>query len=365
MLRVADGLSVLSKGIGKVGLRLPYDYMVAAMPYVGLPIVFDSGLSGILSDFIFGKDGDPAEIMAHLQANDNRFDPRTGEEVLPSEETLNLKAAKHNPFIYPEPIDASKGNIGNLKGSLPKKQRAASFSRWFANNLSEWHSRPAQQEMYYVTFDIPEKIKNYVVKGIGAGSVVALEDTAMPEDNLAFQLIDTDNLMETEFLGCYFVTGITTPVDALTIGFTDRPEGQRHLSPNLIIEDRKFDHLTSLSIRFMETNVSIVDTFLRPWLKVLGHLGLTEDDFKCNITVHQLAKNSAGGPPLQRKRWTYFGAFPINISEQELQRGAKSSLTEYQVTWGFRSYELVNYQNYWGKIATRPIGSDGIISNLV
>lgn len=370
MLRVADGLSVLSKGIGKVGLRLPYDYMVAAMPYLGLPIVFDSGLSGLITDFIFGKDGEAASIMKRLLANDNVFNIRNGDEIIQSRETLNLYYGN-----YKKPTNTASQNIfDTFKQPLTAKSvspllRNASFSRWFARNLSEWHSRPAQQEMYYVTFGIPSKVKDYtltsgnLLAAFSDFNIKSLEGGDL-SDNFAFQFLDTENLMNKEFLGCYFVTGITTPVDEISIGFTDRPDGQRHLSPNLIIEDRKFDHLTALSIRFMETNVSIVDTFLRPWLKVISHLGLTEDDFKCNITVYQFSKNSFDTDPLIRKVWTYYNAFPIRVSEQELQRGSKSELAEYQVTWGFGSYEVVNYQPKWGAIEARP-NSSGLGSFLV
>lgn len=351
MLRVADGLGVLHKTIGKTGLRLPYDYMVAVMPYLGLPIVFDSGLPGMLTDFIFGENVEGKQILAKLQSKQNIFNYRDFSEILPSPETIFLKN-NVKPEIIEGPVrDAANSNpIFDLfnRQKVTNVSPESNHARWFARNLAEWHSRPAQTELFYVTFDIPNNVSYQMYTNL----ILNENDYDMDAVD-TFWRIDNDNLMRKDFLGCYFLTAITLPQDALKVSMTEIPNGSKNLAPFLYTDGRDFSNLTALTTRFRETNVSIIDSLLRPWLIALSHLGLTADDYKCTITIHQMSKNGADSLQLKRKVWTYYNAFPISISQQELQKSGASDPFEYQVVWGYSHHTVRNYVPFFGRIAQK------------
>jgi hypothetical protein len=50
-----------------------------------------------------------------------------------------------------------------------------------------------------------------------------------------------------------------------------------------------------LNITFLETNIDIIDSFIRPWIIAASHKGLIEDnkeDIKCNILINYFTRDS-------------------------------------------------------------------------
>lgn len=358
MLRTADGLGILKRQIGKKGLRLPYDYMVAAMPYLGLPIVFDSGLPGILSDFIFGKDTSGEVILAKLRAKTNivgyrYFEDNSFDEI---SQYLSMGTTPQDVGVWNRRVatlekTTSMGDVPAQKSKYKLKQlQDKSHLSWFIKNLTALQSKPAGSELFYVTFQIPDDIKSGAIfdnrevdvtpkSPFGGFFSNFFGGLAKSSKNAALL---TESLQTREWLGCYFCSAITTPAEGLSVTTTEQVAGSKHLAPFLYTDGRKFEHMTQLTTRMMETNMSIIDIIYRPWLLAVAHEGLTDFRVKCNIVVYQFANYVSGEPPILRKTTTYYGAFPMEISQLELQRASQNSVQEYQIVWGFHRYEVEN-----------------------
>jgi len=114
-----------------------------------------------------------------------------------------------------------------------------------------------------------------------------------------------------------------------------------------------------LDITFLETNVDIVDNFIKPWIIACSHRGLIEDgdsqeDIKCNITVDLFTrdKRSYYNPNISyspfpsklepRKRIEFYNAVPYNVEGDSISYG---ELTESDwkktVSFAFSHYSVV------------------------
>lgn len=114
-----------------------------------------------------------------------------------------------------------------------------------------------------------------------------------------------------------------------------------------------------LDITFLETNVDIVDSFIKPWIIACSHRGLIEDgnsqeDIKCNITIDLFTRDKTSyynnrdsyipfDSKLEpRKRIEFYNAVPYSVEGDQISYG---ELTESDwkktVAFAFSHYSIV------------------------
>lgn len=114
-----------------------------------------------------------------------------------------------------------------------------------------------------------------------------------------------------------------------------------------------------LDITFLETNVDIIDNFIKPWIIACSHRGLIEDgntqeDIKCTITVDLFTRDkrsynnsSTSLKPFKselepRKRIEFYNAVPYSVEGDSISYG---DLTESDwkktVAFAFSHYSVV------------------------
>jgi hypothetical protein len=97
-------------------------------------------------------------------------------------------------------------------------------------------------------------------------------------------------------------------------------------------ERNPYGSSNKIDITFLETNIDIVDYFIKPWIIASSHRGLIEDengeeDIKCNITVVLYTKDKSSyngesaGKLEPRKQIDFYNAVPFNVGGDEVSYG--------------------------------------------
>lgn len=89
--------------------------------------------------------------------------------------------------------------------------------------------------------------------------------------------------------GYMFASSVAFPNDAYNIS-NSQLEGTGGFLPGYIGGERNgYGGSNGLNISFIETNIDIIDNFIRPWIIAASHKGLIEDnkeDVKCDIMIN-------------------------------------------------------------------------------
>ena len=119
-------------------------------------------------------------------------------------------------------------------------------------------------------------------------------------------------------------------------------------------ERNPYGSSNKIDITFLETNIDIVDYFIKPWIIASSHRGLIEDnnsqeDIKCNITAvlytkdkNSYRKGSASKGKLEpRKQIDFYNAVPFNVAGDEVSYGELSeSDWKKTVSFAFSHYAV-------------------------
>lgn len=143
------------------------------------------------------------------------------------------------------------------------------------------------------------------------------------------------------YYGYMFAQNVALPNDAYNVSNSSLDNVGGFL-PGYISGDRNgYGASNGLSITFLETNLDIIDNFIRPWIIAASYKGLIEDgkeDIKCNIMVNYYtrAKPGQGGLPVfqHRKALIFEDAIPHQVSGDELNY-SDISFAEVSKTVGF------------------------------
>lgn len=104
-----------------------------------------------------------------------------------------------------------------------------------------------------------------------------------------------------------------------------------------LISDGRMD-LNAANITFLESNVSFVDGFLRPWSVLVGHRSLKDQNLRCDIELFALEKWELTEPFKVRKSMLFKNAVPVSIDAEEYNYTG-DKLIERQVQFAFDRYE--------------------------
>jgi hypothetical protein len=124
------------------------------------------------------------------------------------------------------------------------------------------------------------------------------------------------------------------------------------LIPGIYSKNRQPFSQKKLNIKFRETNLSFVDSFIRPWMILASHLGRIATSnriTKSEVTVFQYGKITTSkyeGPvgvepsniPV-RKQFKYYGCTPTAVNGMSLTYD-KTAVMSYEIGWCFDSYTV-------------------------
>lgn len=122
--------------------------------------------------------------------------------------------------------------------------------------------------------------------------------------------------------GCLFAQGVNIPQESMSIQPVPIAPHSGGFIQGLAASPR--NAFQPLTIEFRETNVSFVDTVLRPWVIAASHQGLVtrhpsqEKNLKANITITQLAVFKRDLAPVIRKQFQFFNCVPVQMNRQSV-----------------------------------------------
>ena len=97
--------------------------------------------------------------------------------------------------------------------------------------------------------------------------------------------------------------------------------------------------LNAANITFLESNISFVDGLLRPWMALVGHRSLKDQNLRCDIEFYCLEKWTLYQPLKVRKAMKFKNAVPINVDAVEMNYTG-DKLIERSVQFAFDRYEV-------------------------
>lgn len=147
-------------------------------------------------------------------------------------------------------------------------------------------------------------------------------------DTLAEKIGKNEIVQKTK--GCLFAQAVEIPGENIVAN----PEGiQMNGFLRTTTGNGRGDYSGGIRIAFLETNISFVDTVIRPWVITTGHLGLIarppEQQYRCNLVICKLG--SVAGPilnlngtvktegvgPVILQKYIFEGVCPISVGGEE------------------------------------------------
>jgi len=155
----------------------------------------------------------------------------------------------------------------------------------------------------------------------------------------------------------YLATGIDLTTETLGVNNKggEYPNGLLPVGP--FMEQREYPD-NDLDIAFSESNISFIDTIIRPWIQLYSVHGNFDDlDLTTDVDIYFIAKEqlttrkktfgsvlfgTSGGSPVVRKIYKYRDCIPYNIVEAGVaQYESEQDLGSVAVKWRFSTYDVI------------------------
>ena len=205
--------------------------------------------------------------------------------------------------------------MGVTLPSLDKRNLRESFFEL----LKDFPTFPASQNLFLVKIDsIPAAITDQNQKELGI--TPGTKPLGINKSKSVYEkYIDGNEYM-------YLATGVDLTTEKVSVSNQGKLiNGLLQVGP--FVGEREYPD-DDLEIQFAETNVSFIDTIIRPWIQMYSVHGNFDDvDLTTTITIYFMAKEqltsrktmssilfgSSGGSPVIRKYYVYKDCIPYNI----------------------------------------------------
>ena len=233
--------------------------------------------------------------------------------------------------------------MGVTLPSLEKRNLRESFFEL----LKDFSTFPATRNLFLVKIDrLPKALTDDNQKKLG----ITINSQKIDKARSVYEKYITGN----EYM--YLADGIDLTTE--TLGVENRgseyPNGLLPVGPFM---DQKQYPDNDLDIRFSETNISFVDTIIRPWIQLYSvHGNFNDLDLTTNIDIYFIAKEqlttrksfgsilfgSSGGSPVVRKIYKYRDCIPYNIVDASVaEYAADTDIGSVAVKWRFSTYDVI------------------------
>ena len=231
--------------------------------------------------------------------------------------------------------------------SLPSIEKT-NLRESFFDLLKNFSTFPASQNLFLVKIDrLPTALTDENQRALGV--TPGIEPMGINASRSVYERYITSN----EYM--YLCTGVDLTTDKLAVSNKGNLiNGYLPLGP--FVDNRDYPD-ADLDIQFSETNISFVDTIIRPWIQLYSVHGNFDDlDLTTTITIYFIAKEqltsrktfktmlfgSSGGAPVVRKKYTYRDCIPFNIvSANVAQYEEDTTIGSIATKWRFSTYDVI------------------------
>ena len=235
--------------------------------------------------------------------------------------------------------------MGVTLPSLDKRNLRESFFEL----LKDFSTFPASQNLFLVKiYNLPEALTDDNQKKLGitqSSSTVGVDKARS-----VYEKYITGN----EYM--YLATGVDLTTEKLAVSSKGKLiNGYLPVGP--FVDSRDYPD-TDLDIQFSETNISFVDSIIRPWVQLYSVHGNFDDvDLTTDIDIFFLAKEqvtsratfksilfggSSGGAPVVRKIYKYRDCIPYNIvTSNTAEYSGDTTIGSIATKWRFSTYDVI------------------------
>ena len=233
--------------------------------------------------------------------------------------------------------------MGVTLPSLDKRNLRESFFEL----LKDFSTFPATRNLFLVKlYNLPEALTDDNQKKLG----VTINSQSIDKARSVYEKYITGN----EYM--YLANGIDLTTETLGVENQGKeyPNGLLPVGP--FMEQKQYPD-NDLDIQFSETNISFVDTIIRPWIQLYSvHGNFSDLDLTTNIDIYFIAKEqlttrksfgsvlfgSSGGSPVVRKIYKYRDCIPYNIVDANVaEYDSDTDIGSVAVKWRFSTYDVI------------------------
>tara|TARA_R110000824_G_scaffold31658_2_gene102726 strand:- start:4054 stop:4815 length:762 start_codon:yes stop_codon:yes gene_type:complete len=243
-------------------------------------------------------------------------------------------------------LDLITSSPGSSNVSLPSLEKS-NLRESFFELLQDFSTFPASRNFFLVKiYKLPSALTDANQKKLGITKAPPGVDKA--------RSVYEKYISGNEYM--YLATGVDLTAEKLGVENRggDYPNGLLPVGP--FMEQKEYPD-NDLDIQFSETNISFVDTIIRPWIQLYSVHGNFDDiDLTTNIDIFFIAKEqlttrntfksvlfgSSGGSPVVRKIYKYRDCIPYNIVESNIaQYDGDTDIGSMAVKWRFSTYDVI------------------------
>lgn len=231
--------------------------------------------------------------------------------------------------------------------SLPSLEKQ-NLRESFFELLKDFSTFPASQNLFLVKIDsIPAALTDENQKALGI--TTGTKPLGINQSKSVYEKY----ISGSEYM--YLTTGVDLTTEKTGVGHRGKLiNGLLPVGP--FMEEREYPD-TDLEIQFSETNISFVDTIIRPWVQMYSVHGNFDDiDLTTTITVYFIAKEqlttrktfgsvlfgSSGGAPVVRKYYVYKDCIPYDILTANVAEYAgETTIGGAGTRWRFSTYDVI------------------------
>jgi|TARA_R100000008_G_scaffold84021_2_gene70462 hypothetical protein len=241
-------------------------------------------------------------------------------------------------------LTAAPGGANVEMPPLEKRNLRESFFQL----LKEFSTFPATQNLFLVKIDnLPKALTDENQKNLG------ITEGAQPLGVNKAKSVYERYISGPEFM--YLATGVDLTTEKLSVA----SEGKLingYLPVGPFVNNREYPD-TDLEIQFSETNISFVDSIIRPWIQLYSVHGNFDDiDLTTTVTIYFIAKEQlttratfksilfgpSGGSPVIRKIYKYKDCIPYNIvSANVAEYSSDTKIGSVGTRWRFSTYDVI------------------------
>ena len=216
----------------------------------------------------------------------------------------------------------------------------------FFNLLQEFPTFPATRNFFLVKlYSLPAALKDEEQRKLG----ITVNSQGIDKARSVYEKYINGN----DYM--YLVNGVDLTAEKVTVQHKGiLINGYLPVGPFMMEREYPDD---DLEIRFSETNISFVDTVIRPWIQLYSVHGNLDKSLTTDIDIFFIAKEqltsrktslksvffgSSGGSPVVRKIYKYRDCIPYNIVENmTAQYDGESDIGSANTAWRFSTYDVI------------------------
>lgn len=179
-------------------------------------------------------------------------------------------------------------------------------------------------------------------KDLNQNLIQELEKTTGSKNgwNIKLPKMTLTNFLVQKTVGCILAQGFQCPKHTNTISHDIAARG--FLGGPIMDKRGPNDNLI---LGFLETNMSFVDSIVRPWCFLTAHKGLVArpkaQSVKTNIHIFQYAKTNQNLSQVPRKIWSFYDVAPISVMDgTDLTYSEKNDPEIIKTEWAYNYYEI-------------------------